>query len=84
MDSYKAIKIRSMSSFGGKVKPLCPCCKILRYGKEPFEIKRDISLAKFISFAVCPVFLLDASAGRNAREVWWTNQEFPPVDIIPP
>jgi hypothetical protein len=22
--------------------------------------------------------------GRLARELWWTNQEFSPVDIIPP
>jgi hypothetical protein len=23
-------------------------------------------------------------AGRIDRELWWTNQEFSPVDIIPP
>jgi hypothetical protein len=24
------------------------------------------------------------TVGRIARELWWTNQEFCPVDIIPP
>jgi hypothetical protein len=28
--------------------------------------------------------LLDDSAGRIARELWWMNQEFSPLDIIPP
>jgi hypothetical protein len=28
--------------------------------------------------------LLDGSAGRIARELWWTNEEYYPVDIIPP
>jgi hypothetical protein len=31
-----------------------------------------------------PDLLLDGSAGRIARVLWWTNQEFSPVDIIPP
>jgi hypothetical protein len=26
----------------------------------------------------------DDTAGRTARELWWTNQEFSPVDITPP
>jgi hypothetical protein len=28
--------------------------------------------------------LLDVSDGMLARELWWTNQQFFPVDIIPP
>jgi hypothetical protein len=24
------------------------------------------------------------TAGRVARQLWWTNQDFSPVDIIPP
>jgi hypothetical protein len=28
--------------------------------------------------------LLDDSAGRIAIELWWTNQEFSLVDIVPP
>jgi hypothetical protein len=31
-----------------------------------------------------PGLLLDGSAGRIARALWWTNQEFSPVNIIPP
>jgi hypothetical protein len=30
-----------------------------------------------------PLFLPDDSAGMIARELWWTNQEFSSVDIIP-
>jgi hypothetical protein len=33
---------------------------------------------------VPPALLLEDSAGGNAREIWWTNQEFSPVNIIPP
>jgi hypothetical protein len=33
---------------------------------------------------VVPASLLDDFAGRIARELWTTNQEFSPVDIIPP
>jgi hypothetical protein len=43
------------------------------------NMNRDISKARFItSFAK----FLD-SAGKIARDLWWTNQ-FSPVDIIPP
>jgi hypothetical protein len=34
----RAIKILSTPSFGGKVKPLAPCRKILRHVKVPFEV----------------------------------------------
>jgi hypothetical protein len=34
----RAIKIRSMTSFGGEVKLSAPFCKILRHVKEPFEV----------------------------------------------
>jgi hypothetical protein len=34
----KAIKIRSTPSFGAELKPLAPCRKILRHGKEPLEV----------------------------------------------
>jgi hypothetical protein len=36
------------------------------------------------SSAVPPALLLDNSAGKFAKELWWTNQEISPVDIIPP
>jgi hypothetical protein len=29
-----------------------------------------------------PRLVLEDSAGRIARELWWTNQEFSAVDII--
>jgi indole-3-glycerol phosphate synthase len=32
------IKIHSMPSFVGEVKPLSPCTKILQHVKEPFEV----------------------------------------------
>jgi hypothetical protein len=28
--------------------------------------------------------LVDDSAGRITRELWWTNLEFSPTDFIPP
>jgi hypothetical protein len=36
------------------------------------------------SATVPPALLLDNSAGKFARELWWTNQEISTVDIIPP
>jgi hypothetical protein len=32
---------------------------------------------------VPPALLLDYSAGRISRELWWTNQEFSPARISP-
>jgi hypothetical protein len=43
-------------------------------------MNKDTSKAKLIPFD----FLLDDSAVRIARELWWTHQKFPTVDIIPP
>jgi hypothetical protein len=39
----RAIQIRSTTSFGGEVKPLVPCRKIMRHVKEPYEYGRDTS-----------------------------------------
>jgi hypothetical protein len=39
----RAIKIRSMPSFGWEVKPSVPCHKILQQVKEPYEYERDTS-----------------------------------------
>jgi hypothetical protein len=36
------------------------------------------------SWPIPPSLLLDDSAGRIAKELWWTNREFSSVDIIPP
>jgi hypothetical protein len=35
---FKAIKVPSMPSFGGEVKPSAPCHKILQYVKNPFKV----------------------------------------------
>jgi hypothetical protein len=34
----RAIKIPSMPSFGGEVKPSAPCSKILRHVKIPYDV----------------------------------------------
>jgi hypothetical protein len=47
-----------------------------------YEILREAIF--IISFTSSPALLLDDFAGRIARELWWTNKEFFPVDIIPP
>jgi hypothetical protein len=48
-------------------------------------VNKDASKAKFRIACQVPLdLLLDASAGRIARELWWMNQNFSPVDIIPP
>jgi hypothetical protein len=47
-------------------------------------ITNTASNAKFIiSFAIHPDLLLHDSAVRFARELWWTNHEFPTASIIP-
>jgi hypothetical protein len=44
-----------------------------------------LSKAKFfILFARSSCLLPDYSAGMIYRELWWTNQEFFTVDVIPP
>jgi hypothetical protein len=39
---------------------------------------------KLIFLPVLPALLLEDSAGRIARELWWPNREFSTVVIIPP
>jgi hypothetical protein len=39
---------------------------------------------QFLLLARPDFLLVDDSAGRVAREIWWTKEEFYPVDIIPP
>jgi hypothetical protein len=47
---------------------------------------KDASKANYYRFLhqVPPDLLLDNSAGKIARELWWMNQEFSPVEIISP
>jgi hypothetical protein len=49
-------------------------------------MNRDISKVKFFIFftKAPPDLLLYDFAGRTATELWWMNQEFSHVDIIPP
>jgi hypothetical protein len=57
---------------------------MLRLVKEPFEVwTKTLREAKFIIFTpVPPALVQDDSAGMIARELWWTNRDFSPVDII--
>jgi hypothetical protein len=64
----RVIKTCSMPSCGGEVKPSAPCHKILWHEKY------------FLGYAL----LRDVPAVRIARELWWMNQEFSPVNIFPP
>jgi hypothetical protein len=60
----------------GELKPEAPCHKILRHVKK--------SLASMNKNTSQSQILLVDSAGRTARELWWTNQEFSSVDFVPP
>jgi hypothetical protein len=75
----RAIEIRSTPSFGGKVKSSAPCRKILWYVKNTFEL---LTIHYFLRelLLLCFYFILLV----GSPELWWTNQEFSPVDIIPP
>jgi hypothetical protein len=81
----RAIKVRSTASFQGQVKPGCPCCKILRHVKNYLQVWKQIfrKAKSIISFARFSCLLLEVSVGRITRDLWYKNQEFSPVDIIP-
>jgi hypothetical protein len=82
----RAIKTRRTTSFW-EVKPSAPRREILRRVKSQFGTmnKKKLRKVKFIvSFPRSSCLLLDDSAGRIARELRWTNQEFSSVNIIPP
>jgi hypothetical protein len=53
--------------------------KILLKYEQKYLVRPNLS---FI-LPVPPALLLDYPAGRIARELWWMNQQFSPVDIIP-
>jgi hypothetical protein len=72
------IKIHRRPSLVGDVKTSVPCRKMLRHAKNPFEVRTKIFLkAKYIisfpSSSCCAIMI----AGRIARQLWWTNHEFP-------
>jgi hypothetical protein len=66
----RAIKILSTHSFGWNVKPEVSC-KILLHVKDPVRYFR-YSYAKF-SLRLFLLLAPDVSAGRTARELWWTS-----------
>jgi hypothetical protein len=82
----RAIKIRNTPSFGGEVKPDAPCRKMLWHVRKSLaSMNKNCSQGQIRhSFARSSYLLPDDSAGRIDRELWWTNQELPFVDIIPP
>jgi hypothetical protein len=67
------------------VNQSAPCRKILRRAEESFEsMNKDISQGQINHTLLRSSCLLpDDSAGKIARELWWTNQGFSSVDIIP-
>jgi hypothetical protein len=76
MDFSRAIKILSTTFFGGEVKPLAACRKILLRVEEPHGV-RDISPAEFTAIS-CQVFFLfryKVSLLVFAREIWWMDQQ---------
>jgi hypothetical protein len=46
--------------------------------KDTFKV--NISFLRQVSSALLP----DDSACKIVRDIWWTNQDFSPVDNIPP
>jgi hypothetical protein len=74
-----------MPSIGGEVQPEALCHKILRNVKNSSEsMNKNTSHAKFIISFARPSYLLpDHSAGRIAKDLWWTNQ-VSSVDFIQP
>jgi hypothetical protein len=69
----KAIKISSMTYFGGEVKPSVPCRKTLLHIKEPYRHERDKYFILFyftaISLQNSPASLSDASSGYSQRDL---------------
>jgi hypothetical protein len=77
----RVIKIHSTTSLVGDVKLLAPRCKILRHVKKSLASTNKGKFVISITHSSCLVH--DNSAGRIARELWWTSQ-FYSVDIILP
>jgi hypothetical protein len=64
-----AIKIRSMTSFGGEVKPMTQCRKILRHVKDPLKYDRgtDRQNSTAISHPAFHASLVLVSAATRAE-----------------
>jgi hypothetical protein len=82
----RAIKINSMPFFGGELKPSFPSRKVLQHVKITLKYEQRYFEGQIYHFfrQVPSDLLLDGCSGMIARELWWTNQEFSPIDIIPP
>jgi hypothetical protein len=79
----RAIKVRSTSFFGCKVKPEAPCRRILRHVKDPLmHLRYWYRMQNSYSFVHSSYSLPDVSAGRIVRKLWWTSWEFSPAGII--
>jgi hypothetical protein len=80
----RVIKICSMTSFRGEVKPLVPCCKFLRYVKDLLRYERDTyrqnSVA--ISHPVSPHFNIRCACCNQSTEFWWIQLEVKEKIII--
>jgi hypothetical protein len=79
----RAIKFRNTPSIGEKVKPEAPWHKILRHVKISCNYEQKyFSRLNYHLFRPFLLLATDDSAGRTARELWCTNQEFSSVGII--
>jgi hypothetical protein len=74
----RAIKFRSTTSFGGKVKPSAQCCMTLRYVKDPLRYYRDIDkqISEVVSCPVYPRFGTRSICCDQSRELWWMKWEW--------
>jgi hypothetical protein len=68
--------------FEWEVKPQAQCRKFLRHVKRFVDVSQILNTQNSHSFVLFHYSLPDVSAGRIARELWWTSQEFTPNGII--
>jgi hypothetical protein len=68
-EHLRAIKIRSTTSIGEKMKPSFHVVRVYSMLKDPVKLERETSSAKFTtnSLQVPPASLLDVSAGYFQR-----------------
>jgi hypothetical protein len=79
----RAIQVRSTPSFGVEVKPSAPCRKISQ--QRSFKVLKSYFVRQnSLPFSILPALLLDYSAGRIARELYWTNNDISSVCIMSP
>jgi hypothetical protein len=66
-----------MTSFGGEVKPLVPCCEILQNVKEPCQVWKRYFVGRICGH-FSPSFSCFATRCLliTTRKLWWMNQEW--------